>query len=259
KANQFHTSIISQGPAKLTKKGLARQRREKNIALQHTRKLEKEKVDPVLGRPNNPFLNRIKLETQEPGVLTRGFQIHEVEKLLHGAKEAKILKSESLLGYDEEAVKRIAIEEEEKKNIILRILNIKNSSVYDERKQMIKLAASEFARFEGDTGSSEVQAAVMTVKLHTLMTHIKQNPQDVHQIRKARMLTQQRQRILRYLKLDNPERYFWSIEKLGLTDECVHMEFNFDKRYMDDFQIWPGRQMVKLTKLEREDKQKQRR
>lgn len=91
------------------------------------------------------------------------------------------------------------------------------------------------------------------------MEHIKQNPQDLLHIRKVRMLTQKRQRILRYLKRDQPQRYFWTIEKLGLTDENVHMEFNMDRKYMDQFEIWPGRQLVKLNKKENEELKRKRR
>lgn len=73
------------------------------------------------------------------------------------------------------------------------------------------------------------------------------------------MLTQKRQKILRYLKRDDPKRYFWCIEKLGLTDDNVFMEFNFDKKYSEEFNVWPGRRLVKVTKQANEERRKQRR
>ncbi|GME90056.1 unnamed protein product [Ambrosiozyma monospora] len=199
------------------------------------------------------------MEIEEPNILARGYQIHEIEKLLHGAKEARLLKSEATLGYDELTAKKIESEEAEKREIIRRILTIKNASNKEKEDLLTALAVKEFARFEGDTGSSEVQAAVMTVDLYNLMDHVKKHPQDLVHIRKARMLTQKRQRILRYLKRDNPERYFYAIEKLGLTDEVVHAEFNFDKQYMQDFNIWPGRNFLKVSEAELEAKKRQKR
>ncbi|GME82758.1 unnamed protein product [[Candida] boidinii] len=73
------------------------------------------------------------------------------------------------------------------------------------------------------------------------------------------MTVQKRQKLLRYLKRDNPQRYFWAIEKLGLTDENVHQEFNMDKKYLEEFQVWPGRKLVKISKKESESRKKERR
>ncbi|KAG7812483.1 hypothetical protein KL921_001715 [Ogataea angusta] len=249
-ARRFHASRVAAALSKQKRMEIASHKKKHNIVLQSSRLLNKEKVDPVLGRPNNPFIERLKMEIEEPTVLAKKFNLAEVDKLLYGAKESKVLKSVSTLGYDEATVKQIEREEAEKREILLRILSMRNADEQERNRRVLAMAVAEFGRFEGDTGSSEVQAAAMTVRLFNLMEHIKQNPQDKIHIRRARMLTQQRQKLLKYLKKDNPQRYYWAIEKLGLTDEVVHMEFNFDKRYMQDFEIWPGRQLIRPGKRE---------
>jgi small subunit ribosomal protein S15 len=234
------------------------EKKKKNIAFKNSVESKKEKVDPVLGKANNAFIQRLKLETNEPNILTKGYTLSNVDKLLFGAKEVRLQKIKEI-NPDVESLEKTEKEENEKRNILLRILTLRNADNDEKHKKLTELAIKEFQRFDGDTGSSEVQAAVMTIEIYNLMDHIKKNPQDLLHIRKVRMLTQKRQRILRYLKKDNAQKYFWTIEKLGLTDESVFMEFNMDRKYMDEFEIWPGRQLVKLNKRENEEIKKKRR
>lgn len=246
--------VLSKSEKKLRKT----EKKKKNIAFKNSVEAKKEKVDPVLGKPNNMFIQRLKSEIEEPNVLIHGYEFNDVDKLLYGAKQYR-LEQLKQLNSTEDILQATEKEEQMKRDILFRILTLRNADNEEKQKKLRQLAVSEFQRFEGDTGSSEVQAAVMTVEIYNLMDHIKKNPQDLLHIRKVRMLTQKRQRILRYLKRDNAQKYFWTIEKLGLTDENVHMEFNMDKRYMDEFEIWPGRQMVKLNKRENEEIKKKRR
>ncbi|VEU19513.1 DEKNAAC100702 [Brettanomyces naardenensis] len=255
----FHSYQPALVSSKAQRKLASIEKKKKNLAIQTSKNAQKEKVDPVLGRADNPFVRRIQMEIEEPSVLAKGFEYHEVEKLLYGAKDARLLKMESSLGHDEEMIEKVKSEEAEKKEIVMRILSMRNAPNEEKEKKLIELGRKEFQRFDGDTGSSEVQAAVMTVEIYNLMRQIKQHPQDLLHIRRVRMLTQKRQRILRYLKRDDPERYFWCIEKLGVTDENVHVEFNFDRKYSEEFEVWPGRVLVKVTKQENEERRKQRR
>lgn len=71
------------------------------------------------------------------------------------------------------------------------------------------------------------------------------------------MLVQQRQSILRYLKRDNPERYYWTIQKLGLSDEAVTQEFNMDRRYMQDFKFFGDKILVKDSKKVADQKRRE--
>lgn len=254
----FHASI-QVNASKAVRKLKSIEKKKKNIAIQSTMESKKEQVDPVLGKPNNPLIQRLELEVTEPNILIQGYNLHDVDRLLYGAKEAKIEKTIAAVGESEETINTIKDQESEKRDILLRILTLRNADNEEKQKKLTSLAVNEFARFEGDTGSSEVQAAVMTIEIYNLMNHIRSHPQDLLYIRKARMLTQKRQRILRYLKRDNPQKYFWAIEKLGLTDETVFMEFNFDRKYCDEFQVWPGRNLVKITKKDNEERKKEKR
>ena len=74
----------------------------------------------------------------------------------------------------------------------------------------------EFARTEGDTGSPEVQVAVLTARIAELTEHLKQNPKDNHSRRGLFKMVGQRRGLLAYLKKKDINRYRALIEKLGL-------------------------------------------
>ncbi len=82
-----------------------------------------------------------------------------------------------------------------------------------EKKQAIM---AEYARSEGDTGSPEVQIAVLTARIQELTEHMKKNPKDFHSNRGLLKLVGQRRGLLEYLKKTDIERYRALIEKLGL-------------------------------------------
>ena len=74
----------------------------------------------------------------------------------------------------------------------------------------------EYARGEGDTGSPEVQIAVLTERIQELTEHLKSNPKDHHSRRGLLKMVGQRSGLLAYLKKLDIERYRALIEKLGL-------------------------------------------
>lgn len=74
----------------------------------------------------------------------------------------------------------------------------------------------EHQTHEGDTGSSEVQIAILTQRIRDLTEHIKANKHDYHSQRGLLKMVGQRRRMLRYLNRTSPERYRALIEKLGL-------------------------------------------
>jgi len=82
-----------------------------------------------------------------------------------------------------------------------------------EKKQAV---IAEYARSEGDTGSPEVQIAVLTARIQELTEHMKKNPKDFHSNRGLLKLVGQRRGLLSYLKNTDIERYRALIEKLGL-------------------------------------------
>ena len=74
----------------------------------------------------------------------------------------------------------------------------------------------EFQLHETDTGSPEVQIAVLTARIQELTEHLKANPKDHHSRRGMLKLVGQRRGLLEYLKKKDIERYRVLIERLGL-------------------------------------------
>ncbi|MBK5226979.1 MAG: 30S ribosomal protein S15 [Actinobacteria bacterium] len=82
----------------------------------------------------------------------------------------------------------------------------------EERTEIIK----DNARSEGDTGSPEVQVAVLTRRITELTEHLKTHPKDHHSRRGLLLLVGRRRRLLEYLRREDVERYRSLIAKLGL-------------------------------------------
>ena len=82
-----------------------------------------------------------------------------------------------------------------------------------EEKQKI---IEQYATHEGDTGSPEVQIAILTHRIITLNEHLKKNKQDHHSRRGLLKMVGHRRNLLAYLQKKDIERYRAIIEKLGL-------------------------------------------
>ena len=82
-----------------------------------------------------------------------------------------------------------------------------------EKKQSI---ITDYARTPGDTGSPEVQVAVLTARIQELTEHLKENPKDHHSRRGLLKMVGKRRALLSYLKKIDIERYRSLIERLGL-------------------------------------------
>ena len=75
---------------------------------------------------------------------------------------------------------------------------------------------AKFATHEGDTGSPEVQIALLKQRINHLNEHLKQHKQDNHSRRGLLKMVGKRRGLLDYLKAKDIERYRAIIEKLGL-------------------------------------------
>ncbi|MBN8846649.1 30S ribosomal protein S15 [Sphingomonas sp. CL5.1] len=80
------------------------------------------------------------------------------------------------------------------------------------RQELIK----EHARQEGDTGSPEVQVAILTERIRNLTEHFKGHAKDNHSRRGLLMMVNQRRSLLDYLRKKDGDRYLALIAKLGL-------------------------------------------
>jgi small subunit ribosomal protein S15 len=75
---------------------------------------------------------------------------------------------------------------------------------------------SDYQRAQGDTGSPEVQVALLTARINGLTGHFKAHTKDHHSRRGLLMMVSQRRKLLDYLKRKNLDGYRSLIERLGL-------------------------------------------
>ena len=86
-------------------------------------------------------------------------------------------------------------------------------SISEERKHAL---IREYATTDGDTGSPEVQVAILTERITNLTEHFKTHAKDNHSRRGLLKMVSQRRRLLDYVKSRNADRYKTLIERLGL-------------------------------------------
>ncbi len=79
-----------------------------------------------------------------------------------------------------------------------------------------KTLMESFATHKGDTGSPEVQVAILTSRIENLKAHLDTHKQDNHSRRGIVMMVAKRRKLLDYLKKKEESRYTTLIEKLGL-------------------------------------------
>jgi len=89
----------------------------------------------------------------------------------------------------------------------------KTMTITAERKAEV---VKEHARQEGDTGSSEVQVAILTERIRNLTEHFKGHKKDNHSRRGLLMMVNKRRSLLDYLRKTDGQRYLDLIAKLGL-------------------------------------------
>lgn len=218
--------------------------RDVNKLKQHDAKHIPCKVDPVLGDSKCEFIRRIFQEVDNPeSHLAYGIDRVEFEKLLYGAEKANV---ESQTG-GHLSPEMIRANEEKKKKALLTILNLRNTSAKDKKDYAIKLARQEFQRRPGDCGSPEVQAAILTVKIHFGMRHVQANKKDFDTIQSVREAVQYRQRLLKYLKRVDAKNYFYTLHKLGLTDDVIMREFNMGREYLQEYKVWGDKVLIKKS------------
>ena len=82
----------------------------------------------------------------------------------------------------------------------------------EEKAKIVK----DYARFQGDTGSAEVQVALLTATINKLTAHMQNNKKDFHSNRGLLMMVGKRRNLLEYLKRKDVNRYRDLVSKLGL-------------------------------------------
>ena len=74
----------------------------------------------------------------------------------------------------------------------------------------------EYATHEGDTGSTQVQIAMLSTRIDGLIEHLREHKHDQHTRRGLLKLVGRRRRLLAYLRKNEPEAYLELIQRLGL-------------------------------------------
>ena len=86
------------------------------------------------------------------------------------------------------------------------------SITQEEKAELVK----KYGRGESDTGSTEVQVAILTTRINNLTEHLKTHKKDFHSRRGLLVMVGQRRRLLDYLNANSNERYTELIKSLGL-------------------------------------------
>jgi small subunit ribosomal protein S15 len=97
---------------------------------------------------------------------------------------------------------------------------------HEEKQEIIK----KFAREKGDTGSPEVQVALLSFQIEKLARHLKEHKKDVHSRRGLLSMIAKRRRLLNYLKKHDISRYNALVEKLDLGKKEIDEKDSKDKK-----------------------------
>ncbi|KAG0173334.1 hypothetical protein DFQ28_008781 [Apophysomyces sp. BC1034] len=217
--SEFHSSAVAcakKHPKQIKKENLAR--RAAKVA-----EFERTKPSPIVSR-GAPFFNTLHTPSSAYGSSTdyQHFLSSQEQQTLFEQVPKDTVESSHLAAVEgmDEALKQ----EQIKVETLQKIIGLQNGNAKAVQLWNIQKAVDWFKQKEGDTGSPEVQAAVLTVRIHNLNSHLQQHKKDVHNYRQLRMMVHQRAKILKYLKRKSPARYGTCLESLGLEPRAVEGE-----------------------------------
>lgn len=157
--------------------------------------------------------------------------VNQFEESQRKPKEERIITEESLalelqrtLPADLQRAYRFGIKEEDIKDYppkLKELLSFKHAKQAEINKYRKQRAVEQFAQEEGDTGSAEVQVAVMTEKIKYLSEHLQKHPKDKHSRYGLTKLLGRRLRMMKYLRRQNAESYFKVLKYLNLKDLAI--------------------------------------
>ncbi|ORY99200.1 hypothetical protein BCR43DRAFT_455711 [Syncephalastrum racemosum] len=217
--HDFHASAAACGrkhPKQIRKENL--DKRAAKIA-----EFERTKPSPVLSK-HTPFFSTLHTpasayastnDTQH--FLTKEDRTELFEQLPRNVVEKSRL---SAVEGVEEALKH----EQTKVEQLQKIVGLQNGNAKAVQLWNVQRALQWFQRKEGDTGSPEVQAAVYTIRILNLNSHLQQHRKDKHNYRQLRMMVHKRAKILKYLKRKSQDRYHQCLAELGLEPRAVEGE-----------------------------------
>ncbi|KAH8552211.1 hypothetical protein BGW37DRAFT_302214 [Umbelopsis sp. PMI_123] len=229
KGNTLAHSTLSyrlfQSSAIVSAKKHPKQIRKENLAKRAAilAEYEKNKPSPVVAAPT-PFyasLHTPETVSRSTDTYQHGLTAEDATLLFEKAPQAitDITKS-SVVRSKEEALKT----EQQKADIVKQIISLQNANAKAIQLWNVQRCIEWFGRKEGDTGSPEVQAAILSVRIQNLHSHLQQHKKDRHNYRQLRSMVHQRAKILKYLKSKSLTRYNTCLEQLGLQPRAVEGE-----------------------------------
>ncbi|CDH49662.1 s15 ns1 rna-binding domain-containing protein [Lichtheimia corymbifera JMRC:FSU:9682] len=114
--------------------------------------------------------------------------------------------------------------EQSKVDIMKKLVGLQNGNAKAVQLWNIQRTIDWFQKKPGDTGSPEVQAGILTVRIHNLYSHLQQHRKDKHNYKQLRSMVHKRAKILKYLKSKDLERYNTCLNQLGLQPRAVEGE-----------------------------------
>ncbi|KAM0752270.1 hypothetical protein T439DRAFT_312402 [Meredithblackwellia eburnea MCA 4105] len=118
----------------------------------------------------------------------------------------------------------------EKRNSMLRVLDLRNANAKGIEVENTRRIIKAFGEHEGDSGRPEVQAAIITARIHNLLSHLTTQPRDVNNRRPLRSLIQQRAKVLKYLRSVDVARYETCLKDIGVEPRAVEGEVIVEKK-----------------------------
>ncbi|KAK4046420.1 hypothetical protein OIV83_006079 [Microbotryomycetes sp. JL201] len=122
--------------------------------------------------------------------------------------------------------------EHDKRDKLMRIVDLRNADSKGIHVENTRRIIRAFGRTPNDTASPEVQAALLTAKIHNLKDHLKSQPRDVSNQRPLRTMIHQRSKILKYLRSLDVGRYEECLAKIGVEPRAVEGEVIVSKKTM---------------------------
>ncbi|KAI8979045.1 hypothetical protein BDF20DRAFT_905904 [Mycotypha africana] len=227
--NALHNTRISfakKHPLQIKKENLAKK-------VERLAELERSRPSYIISKPT-PFFNSLhtpesaynsnitEKNDNNKGHDYQHFLTNDDEQLLFKDAPRQYINENHLSAV--EGMEQALVQEESKVNMVKRMVALQNGNAKAVQLWNIHRAIDWFKRKEGDTGSPEVQAAILTVRIHNLNSHLQQHKKDKHNYRQLRHMVHQRARILKYLKRKDADRYYKCLEELGLETRAVEGE-----------------------------------
>ncbi|GAA5898562.1 hypothetical protein JCM8208_004698 [Rhodotorula glutinis] len=123
-----------------------------------------------------------------------------------------------------ERFERATDAEERKRDALMRIVDLRNADSKGIECENTRRIAATFGRSPGDTASPEVQAAILTMRIRSLSSHLVSSPRDVQNRQALRQLVSRRAKVLKYLRAVSVARYEECLEQIGVEQRAVEGE-----------------------------------